>query len=378
MLLGENGTGKSSILQAIALALSDAVTIKAHAGEAQHLLRKGSSEGQITVELTGRKGFRRLRFGEGYDGFEADRPMDGVLVAGYGATRLLPRTRRRPSPRSRIEGLFDPFSPLTFPASWLPSLEEDEVDAVARALKRLLNLADEETMRLVDGDLYLVKGRRRLRLADLSDGYQSMAGFGLDLMELFLTRWGSLEVAEGVVLIDELGAHLHPRWQMQVTVLLRAAFPRVQFIATTHDPLCLHGLRDGEVALLRRTENDRIYALHHELPSVEGLAVDQILTSEHFGLHSTREPAVEQLLNRYYSLLGDRRRQAGGSEELDGLRAELDTYGLFGSTRRERLALAAADDFIATQPHLGGAAEYTDLHEETLKRIQTIWEQRLR
>ncbi|MGN6814527.1 MAG: AAA family ATPase [Solirubrobacterales bacterium] len=377
MLLGENGTGKSSILQAIALVLSDAKTIEAYAKEARHLLRKGAGWGQIRVELTGKRRFRELRFGADYQGFEADQPMEGVLVAGYGATRLLPRSPRAPVTGSKIDSLFDPFMPLSRPSAWLPELEEEQFDAVARALKRLLNLSAAETMRLVDGDIYLTKGRQRLRLADLSDGYQAMAGFGLDLMELFLRRWGSLEAAEGVVLVDELGAHLHPRWQMQVTGLLRAAFPRVQFVATTHDPLCLQGLRNGEVALLRRS-GDHVYALHHELPPIEGLAVDQILTSEHFGLHSTRDPAVEELLNEYYSLLAGRKRNASVEKRLQELRAQLDSYHLLGTTRRERLALQAADEFIAAQPLLTSAEEYMDLRVDTVQRIRAIWESRLR
>lgn len=377
MLLGENGTGKSSILQAIGLVLSDTETIKTYADEAQHLLRKGAEWGQVRVELTGQHRFRELRFGKGYRGFEADRAMEGVLVAGYGASRLLPRSRRAPAARSKIDGLFDPFVPLSRPSSWLPELDETQFDAVARALKRLLSLSDAETMRLVDGDICLTKGRQRLRLADLSDGYQAMAGFGLDLMELFLGRWGSLEAAEGVVLLDELGAHLHPRWQMRVTGLLRAAFPRVQFVATTHDPLCLQGLRNGEVALLRRT-GDHVYALHHELPPVEGLAVDQILTSEHFGLHSTRDPAVEELLREYYSLLAMRRRGARRKRRLQDLQAELESYGLLGTTRRERLALQAADEFIAAQPLLTSGEEYMALRLDTVERIRAIWESRLR
>jgi uncharacterized protein (TIGR02646 family) len=377
MLLGENGTGKSSILQALALALSDAPTIETYSSEARHLLRKGADWGLIRVELTGRHKFRELRFGKGYQGFEADRPMKGILVAGYGATRLLPRSRRASTPRSKVKSLFDPFVPLTSPSSWLPKLEEEQFDAVARSLKRLLNLAKEETMRLLGEDVYLAKRGQRLRLADLSDGYQAMAGLGLDLMELFLRRWGSLEAAEGVVLLDELGAHLHPRWQMQVTGLLRAAFPRVQFVATTHDPLCLHGLYDGEVALLRRTE-DQVYALHRELPQIEGLTVDQILTSEHFGLHSTRDPATEELLNQYYALLAKRDPSERETQRLRQLRERLDSYHLFGATRRERLALGAADDFLATQPLLNSAEEYSSLKAETARHIEAIWERRLR
>jgi uncharacterized protein (TIGR02646 family) len=378
MLLGENGTGKSSILQAIALALADSATVENHSKDVGHLLRKGAKEGRIRVELTGRHRSRELRFGNGYDGFEADQPLEGILIAGYGATRLLPRSANAPPSIAKIEGLFDPFVPLSRPSSWLPNLEEEQFDSVARALKRLLNLSERETMRLAGGEIYVTQGKQRLRLADLSDGYQSMAGFGLDLMELFLRRWGSLEAAEGVVLVDELGAHLHPRWQMQVTGLLRSTFPRVQFIATTHDPLCLHGLREGEVALLRRSEDRGVYALHRELPSVEGLAVDQILTSEHFGLHSTRDPQVEALLNEYYRLLTERDRSPRQQHRLERVRSALDSYKLLGATRRERLALEAADAFLAVQAQLPSAEAYDALHTETIERIQSIWEGGLR
>ena len=67
----------------------------------------------------------------------------------------------------------------------------------------------------------------------------------------------------------------------------RRCFPRVSFSVTTHDPLCLKGLHDGEIVVLRRDEVDRIVAVTG-LPSVEDLRVDQILTSEMFGLRATR------------------------------------------------------------------------------------------
>jgi uncharacterized protein (TIGR02646 family) len=376
MLLGENGAGKSSILQAIALALSSDETVRALPADAGHLLRKGTEAGSIRIELTGKR-LRELRFGKGHDGFEAGEPMDGILVAGYGATRLMPRSRDLPAANSKVESLFDPFVPLSRPSSWLPDLDKEQFDAVARALKRLLNLDAEETMTLIDGDIHLVDGKRRLRMADLSDGYQAMAGFGLDMMELFLRRWGSLEAAEGIVLVDELGAHLHPRWQMQVTGLLRAAFPRVQFIATTHDPLCLQGLHNGEVAVLRRKGN-QVYALHGELPPVEGLAVDQILTSEHFGLNSSRAPEIEDLLNEYYELIADRERDEQGDRRLEVLIERLDGYRLLGSTLRERLALGAADEFIARQRGVQSAEEFSDLRDATKQRIKAIWKGTLR
>ena len=44
----------------------------------------------------------------------------------------------------------------------------------------------------------------------------------------------------GVVLIDELDVHLHPKWQRWVVENLRGLFPRIQFIGTTHSPFIVH------------------------------------------------------------------------------------------------------------------------------------------
>ena len=55
-----------------------------------------------------------------------------------------------------------------------------------------------------------------------------------------------LEETPGVVLIDELDLHLHPRWQCRVIEDLRRTFPRIQFIATTHSPFLIQSLRSGE------------------------------------------------------------------------------------------------------------------------------------
>jgi hypothetical protein len=190
-------------------------------------------------------------------------------------------------------------------------------------------------------------------LDQLSDGYRSMVVLAVDLMSFFQMQFDSMDAAEGLVLIDELGAHLHPRWQMRIVRAFREAFPRLQVVATTHDPLCLRGLRDDEVVVLRRTRNEQVYALpREEVPSVNGLRVDQLLTSEVFGLNSTTDDRVDTLFTRYYRSLAQG--AAGGghgtSPELDRLRTELDHYRQFGSTVRERLALEAADEFVHRWP----------------------------
>ena len=60
----------------------------------------------------------------------------------------------------------------------------------------------------------------------------------------------------GIVMIDEVDAHLHPAWQRKIADLLRKHFPRVQFILTAHSPLVVAGCRKGEVAVLRREDSN--------------------------------------------------------------------------------------------------------------------------
>jgi AAA domain, putative AbiEii toxin, Type IV TA system len=157
---------------------------------------------------------------------------------------------------------------------------------------------------------------------------------------------GALEAAEGLVVIDELGAHLHPRWRMRVVESLRRAFRRVQFIVSTHDPLCLRGLDNGEAVVLRRTTRGRVFSVP-DLPPIKGLRVDQLLTSEYFGLSSTMDPVIEQRYREMYRLLALRHPTPKQTERIHQLRTELAPFEVPGATRRERRLLEIIDKELA-------------------------------
>jgi predicted ATP-binding protein involved in virulence len=64
--------------------------------------------------------------------------------------------------------------------------------------------------------------------------------------------------ARGIVLIDELDAHLHPMWQQRIMAMLTGSFPNVQFVVSAHSPLIVAGCDRKEVAVMRRvSETDR-------------------------------------------------------------------------------------------------------------------------
>ena len=118
-----------------------------------------------------------------------------------------------------------------------------------------------------------------LDVGQLSDGERSLLALVLDLARRLSQANPSvddpLRSAEAIVLIDEIDLHLHPKWQRQIARNLTAAFPRCQFIATTHSPQVI-----GEV------EHDRIQII----------AGDQVYSPTHsFGVDSSR--VLEEIMN---------------------------------------------------------------------------------
>ena len=341
-----------------------------------HLLRSGTRRGSVEVLLTGVE--KPIRLEVTRRGFSSSEPDPKVLLLGYGATRLLPRPGMPSKPLTedfaRVENMFDPFSPLRDATSWLLELPPKTFDPVARALKGILMFEEGAHLRRnrragrIEVDSY----GDRVPLEYLSDGYQSVLGLAVDIMSVMLHRWEAMEVAEGIVTIDELGAHIHPRWRMRIVPALRDVFPRVQFLASTHDPLCLRGLSDGEVVLLRRTPEGAVHRVA-DLPSIEGVRVDQLLTSEFFGLNSTIDPELDRQFTRYYQLKGKWKPTAGDRTELEELSSALEGRQVLGRTRRERLLLEAADDYLAAETRVVEDGERDRLKDETKRKLADLW-----
>jgi uncharacterized protein (TIGR02646 family) len=375
MLLGENGTGKSSILQAVALALMGESYRNTLGLDPSRIVRTGTRHGSVSVHLTGMLEPIELSFRKDPPGFHSSPSEPKVLLLGYGATRLLPRLHVTPgySPgHASVDNLFNPFVPLRDAETWLLSLPAKTFDHTARALKRLLPLEGEVHFARRRGKVQVTALGTRRNLNELSDGYQSVLALACDIMQVMLYQWPTMEVAEGIVALDELEVHLHPRWKMHIVKSLREAFPRVQFLMTTHDPLCLRGMASGEAVVLRRYGERDIVAIT-DLPPVQGLRVDQLLTSEHFGLNSAVDPEVDQLFNSYYALRVRRQRTPEQEALLDELKGRLEHLSLLGDTRRERVMLEAIDQYIADAATVTDTDERRTLRENTKQQVAEIW-----
>jgi len=92
---------------------------------------------------------------------------------------------------------------------------------------------------------------RAMAFEHMSDGYRNVIALAADIaikMTMLNPHLGfrALQETPGVVLIDEIDLHLHPRWQRRVCDDLRRTFPLVQFICTSHSPFIVQSLRSGE------------------------------------------------------------------------------------------------------------------------------------
>lgn len=380
VLLGENGAGKSTVVQAIALALAGEARARAWLRRSRDLLRRAPDghpqpgRGYVKVHLSTDPeplGFtfsgRRLTWLGRTEGA-------GTYLRAYGSTRLLPReTSRRLVPRGpvRIDNLFDPYQPLYAADRWLAALDPKPFDAAALCIKDLLRLPTEKSLfRDAKGQVMIPdRGEVARPLRQLSDGYQTVVALAVDIMAGLPPQETDFSTTPGIVVIDELGTHLHPRWRMEIVGSLRRAFASMQFIATTHEPLCLRGVRKREVAVMRR-EGDEIYATT-DLPSPEGLRVDQLLTSPFFGLHTTIDPGLDLEFQEYYELLATHSLTPEQVERREELRGQLARFSFLGYTRRDQLVLDVVDRFLAEEYR--SRSQPVDLPPAVRGEIERIW-----
>jgi len=351
-LLGENGVGKSSVLKGVALALHEGDPLQELGLQVDELLNPDVVAGDVYVHFdTGEVRSVHIK----RDGTVARHPVTTpILLLAYGATRLSPTASHPFTPEpgnAKVRNLFDPYIPLGAPSQWMASLSVEQFDFAAAAIKSLLDLRDGVLRRTdVAGSPIAFDLHGKLHpLERLSHGYKSVLALACDVMATLLKRWVTFDAAQGIVLIDELENHLHPVWKMRIVSSLRKAFPRVQFVITTHDPLCLRGLERGEVALLRRRTDEGCETIAlQSLPPVNEMRIDQILTSSYFGLRSTIDPEAEELFEEYYSLL-DREDDLMEEERvrLDQLKEAVRKFDLPALLPRDRILYAAIDKYLA-------------------------------
>ncbi len=309
LIVGANGSGKSTVLLGIAAVLTavrdgglldDASTWPRIGGAGGMDLELTYSRSDPTGPRTGRAGVSMstdgmLTIEPRTDDARAD--VTRRLFAAYGAQRK-PGQGRFDADDTRSHLMSDDvvLAPLE---DWLPaSPNRDRMTSVLNDL-----LPDDVACAGVPDDHGNLLSQRGVSLpeASLSDGIRSFLAWIGDLLWRIDSRADEdpLDV-EGVVLVDEIDQRLHPRWQRTMLTRLGAALPSVQFICTGHTPLLLSGLHRDNLLF---AEPDPEYpgtgaTIVHRLmiEDVYGYTADQVLASSYFDLASTRsEPFWDEL-----------------------------------------------------------------------------------
>jgi energy-coupling factor transporter ATP-binding protein EcfA2 len=372
ILVGNNGTGKTTLLQVLAgfepdpssfrgSAMGDtwprAVARYLPAGGTFFYTRAGSMEGKVacTIAVGDPLSFNgrtlssikvTLDYPPGGFGFDPD-PLPPLLhllrCYGYGASRRLGNTSLSNSTTGdAVASLFSDTVELHNAEEWLLRLDysasksseiQDRQRQQLEQVKHLLiNLLPEvEDIRFTSPGTTNPTPRVEFQtpygwvpLRQLGYGYQTLIAWVTDLANRMVERYPDSPnpLAEpAIVLVDEIDLHLHPVWQRELLGFLSKRFPNTQFIATAHSPLVVQAAGEANLAVLRR-EGDHV-VIDNDVDSIRGWRVDQILTSELFGLPSARPPQYDAILTRRRELLSKSTLTSKEKKELEELEKKM-------------------------------------------------------
>lgn len=302
LLIGENGTGKTTLLDALAIALGAVLTILPETKgigfkktDNRQLGNKPSPFMRVSLETTEGVFWDRIerrdkRFRIGL----FDTPVKGVyqlkqyiqktiidpyfqedefllpVFSYYGVSRaLLEAPLRRtgfPKTHNRFEAYNNALESVSrFKSAfiWFYNKENEELRKQKELQSFSYKLPELETVRraiitmfpdLSDPHImtnplrFAVKaGNEVLDITQLSDGYKTLFALVIDLASRMAIANPHLEnplTSPAIVMVDEIDLHLHPEWQKRVVGQLLAVFPNTQFFLTTHSPYIVESLNN--------------------------------------------------------------------------------------------------------------------------------------
>ncbi len=335
LLLGDNGTGKTSFLRCIALCLCDETRAAGLLTELSgNIIRNGCENAEIKLELTSeiascptytitteisKTGTTKLsRTDSAVENLRQEIkpknsfPHEKLFACGYGAAfgTIGSEVYERYRLIDAVYSLFNYNARLQNPENALFRISHEKKGV----LKRLLSQIDRILM-LPPGSTALDSSGFRVRMpwgnyvpvGAIGDGYASTLAWVCDLFgwSFFATGNEFGERVQGIVLFDEVEKHLHPSWQREIVGLLAKEFPSVQFIASTHAPMVAIGaasLSDECCQLILLQPDREGTEVQPGLKPPRRRRADQVLTSYLFGLPSTASDDVIYMIERYAEL----------------------------------------------------------------------------
>lgn len=368
VIAGRNGSGKTSLLRAMAISVSSVFTAPVLMPDLRDWVTVGQSEAIASSDIyadpdadSWTDGVERrpttfainrgwaVRRGEGATGRRLRQPesaasgpspltqhvltenLGGWFCAAYGPFRRLiggsaeaQRLMQAPNDQARMATLFNEDASLAEGVQWLVdqhlrSLEDKpgagQVKQSALAVLADGLLPDKYRISKVDSDgLWVIRNGDQFPLREMSDGYRTVTALVVDLLKQLSDAYGSLPqetragtptiTSPGVVIIDEIDAHLHVSWQKRIGGWLKRHFPNIQFIVTTHSPYICQAADPGGLIRLPGPQEDEPpqvveQALYERI--VYGRGEDAVL-SELFGLDSPYSEQADELRGRAIAL----------------------------------------------------------------------------
>ena len=306
VLIGDNGAGKSSIIRSIALALIGLTDAQALSGfeDFSNWLHPNANKGTVSLVITRDNKFDKPSYdmkkdptatskieierinGNGKITISGKVTPDNALWgknsnSGWFSAAYGPFRRLRGgvevfahliSSRPRLGACLTAFRDdvaLTQLTAWLKDLALDaprkaKAKTTLESIIKFINeskLLPSEAILLddIDSDGIKLKDANgvNVSLYDMSDGYRSVLSVTIDIIRFIIETYGAETVFHdknqktidlpGVVLIDEIDAHLHPTWQTRIGQWFTKYFPNIQFIVTTHSPLVCRACEKGSI-----------------------------------------------------------------------------------------------------------------------------------
>ncbi len=319
LLLGNNGAGKSTLLRCFALG-------SATRTEAQELLNQEvarvTSPGDVsTVKLTWRlnstlsneETTNRLEISLNAHGQQELLPLEGEsgqqgfpgFVAGYGSNRGYYGA----SERHKIAtwGLFNYGTALANPELAVRRLYdhyEDEAgfNQALRPIYELLGQTNTRILKPSQGQVWVQKSNdEKIAFDGWADGYRLTLAWLLDLMDRALAKKAlGPDGPEGLLLLDEVEQHLHPKLQIGFLSSLQKAFPRLQIVATTHSPSVALGV---DPACVRVVRNNGRESFIEQVPDYSGYSLEELVESPQVFDAEIYPPELAKRQDRYKELL---------------------------------------------------------------------------
>ena len=353
LIIGKNGTCKTSLLRAIAIGLADRSDANYLISEpVGGLVREDSEKGRIRIVGSGATGssselvrsttIRRVGDKESVFlsgprniGQEVSYPIS--FVCGYGAGRFGsgPDSDRSYRIADSVKTLFRYQETLIAPELTLRRLLDffstDVYEGTLQGIKCALGLTEADKIGLRLGGGVEISGPsvgERIRLEGWADGYRMTFNWILDLYAWAL-KAGSIDEeghVEGILLIDEIEQHLHPSMQAEILPRISELLPKMQIFATTHSPLVALDAKPEELVVLRR-EGDHVVA-ERRVPDFSGYSAEDMLSDPRLFDTEVYGSETQEKLSEYRKLASIPKEERSQEErrKLRSLATEINSF----------------------------------------------------